>query len=527
MTAPTSDTEIKEWYEAHRGRAMNAMLDRLLEDGRLPPYQLQRILNGELSGLMLGSYRILDELGEGGFGKVYKAVHTIMRRVVALKVIAPKWVEDAEVRAWFLREVVGMTRLAHPNIAVAYDANQEGDTLFLSMEYVEGTTLEHYVTARGPLPVPFACEVILQVACALEYTHGRGVVHRDIKPSNLLLAGMGTDSGPPMIGPETSTALVKVIDFGLARLYPPGTPNGSTLIKDNRVVGTPEFMAPEQAWDSHQVDIRSDLYSLGCTFYFALTGRVPFPCATVIEAIAQHLQGVAEPVSKLCPDLSPIVHRLMAKKPEQRFQTPSQLVQSLNCALRNCYREQIVLTSFLPRRSAHPDPVDETPTVPSRVQAERMDPDPPASAPEPNPPVPAPAVPENKVRTLWKHWLAIVSRVVQGGSPSWTEPEYKALHKALLVALRTQCSSAAHPRGPLYAKLENLVEPWLTLRSVADLDRETLGGLWGTCQHLDADLSPPSGLGSRRWFIALCLMVGLSTVLGLVVVLLECLGRMM
>ena len=278
---------------------MRSLSAQLVDDGWLTPYQLRRISEGETRGLILGQYRVLDELGEGGFGKVYKAVHRLMNRVAALKVIAPKWVQNRGARDLLLREVVATTRLTHPNIAMAYDANETDDILWFAMEYVAGMNLHHFVETRGPLPIPLACGIIHQVVRALQYAHEHGMVHRDIKPANLLIPESPSDSEHALSLLGSPLAPVKVVDFGLARLLPTASQPLFTLCQEGVLLGTPSYISPEQARNGHLVDIRADLYSLGCTFYFALTGRDPFKGVTTVQIIAQQLEQEAEPLSKL------------------------------------------------------------------------------------------------------------------------------------------------------------------------------------------------------------------------------------
>src|SRR5262249_21557893 len=211
----------------------------------------------------------------------------------------------------------------HPNVAIAHDADQEGDTHFFVMEYIEGEDLSRLVKRSGALPVGRACDYIRQAALGLQHAHERGLVHRDIKPSNLMLTKA---QGLQPLG------LVKVLDLGLALLSLPGE-EGDALTREGSVMGTPDFMAPEQASDSHGVDIRSDLYSLGCTLYFLLTARVPFPGGSPLDKLVRHVSEEPAPVQSLRGDLPPelaaIVGRLMAKSPADRFQSPIELANAL------------------------------------------------------------------------------------------------------------------------------------------------------------------------------------------------------
>jgi serine/threonine-protein kinase len=232
-------------------------------------------------------------------------------------------------RELFLREARAVARLIHPNIVTAFDANQEGDRHYLVLEYVGGPNLDQLVRERGPLPVGQACDFVRQVALGLQHAHQLGMVHRDIKPANLLLQQGSPGNG----GPEH---VVKISDFGLARLNEAGQGDdalGTIATRENTVMGTQDYLSPEQARDLHRTDIRSDLYSLGCTFYYLLTGRVPFPGETTLEKLIRHGTEEPVPVERLRPGVPAavvaVVRKLMAKRPEDRFQTPAELADAL------------------------------------------------------------------------------------------------------------------------------------------------------------------------------------------------------
>jgi serine/threonine protein kinase len=223
----------------------------------------------------------------------------------------------------FLREVQATAQLSHPNVIHAYDADAVNDTLFLVMEFVEGTDLAKLVKKQGPLPVAQACRYISQAARGLEHAYQRGLIHRDIKPHNLLLSREG---------------FVKVLDLGLVRLREAAREPGCSMTGSDCVMGTPDYIAPEQARDSHAADTRADLYSLGCTLYFLLSGRVPFPGGSLTEKLLRHNLDEPTPVEKLRPEVpaavAAMVAKLMAKKPGDRYQTPTEAVAALT-ALEN------------------------------------------------------------------------------------------------------------------------------------------------------------------------------------------------
>ena len=268
-------------------------------------------------------YETLEWLGAGGMGTVFKARHRLMDRIVALKVMNPKLLADPVAVARFQREVKAAAQLAHPHIVTAYDAEQVGDLHFMAMEYVEGQTLADVVDQRGTLPVHLACDYVRQAALGLQCAHERGTVHRDIKPQNLVL---------------TPTGHVKVFDFGLARFVsesgePAGSGTPGTETAFGKLMGSPDYMAPEQAKDAHSADIRADIYSLGCTLYHLLAGLPPFPGGSAVEKISAHLEKVPLAVARVRPGVPPgvqaVLDRMLAKDPAQRFQTPAEVAAAL------------------------------------------------------------------------------------------------------------------------------------------------------------------------------------------------------
>jgi eukaryotic-like serine/threonine-protein kinase len=298
----------------------------LQQQGWLTSYQVEHLLKGRASDLVLGSYLILDRLGSGASSQVFKARHQAMNRIVALKVIRPELLAhiDAEMLQRFDREVQAAGQLSHPNVVHAFDAGPAGATHFLAMEFVDGTDLARLVQASGPLPIGQAWDFIQQAACGLVHAHERGLIHRDIKPSNLLVAKA---HGEPSVG------MVKIVDFGLANLQLARGREGKPLTREGDVMGTADYMAPEQAIDPHAVDIRADLYSLGCTFYYLLAGKPPFVGGSFIQKVERHRWEEPPPIQQWRPDLPPqivgIVQRLLAKQPEDRYQTPTELMEAM------------------------------------------------------------------------------------------------------------------------------------------------------------------------------------------------------
>ena len=302
----------------------------LIDLGVITRFQAERLLAGRSGGFILGQYRILDEVGRGGMGRVFKAEHRTMGRLVAIKILAPEVLKSDRTKDIFFREVRALSQLVHPNIVAAYDANATSNRYYLVLEYVDGPNLDQLVRAEGPLAVARACEYVRQVALGLQCAHKQDMVHRDIKPANLLVQQRGVDGDSP--------GLVKISDFGLARLNHPDAPpevhRYSTIYAaENTVMGTPDYLAPEQSRSLHEADIRSDLYGLGCSFYYLLTGHVPFPGGTPITKLIRHNTIPAPLVSVMRPDVpqavEDIVSKLLAKSPDHRYQTPAELAEVL------------------------------------------------------------------------------------------------------------------------------------------------------------------------------------------------------
>ena len=304
--------EAKEAVEAH-------LADCPKCSGRLGPPETETPPPAPLQDH--SRYRILGQLGEGGMGVVYKAEHRVMGRTVALKVLTPGMTANATAIDRFRREVRIASRLTHPNIVTAYDADEAGGLHFLVMEFVEGESLDRLVARDGPLPVRAACEFVRQAAVGLQYAHAQGMIHRDIKPHNLMLARTGQ---------------IKILDFGLARLASGGgDPTSVTaleLTQSRAVLGTPDFLSPEQA-RSATLDVRSDLYSLGCTLYFLLVGRPPFggvgPFAKMIAHVREPVPDVTADRPGVPAGLGQVLDKLMAKLPEDRYQTALEVAEAL------------------------------------------------------------------------------------------------------------------------------------------------------------------------------------------------------
>jgi len=285
------------------------LIEWLVNQHKLTPYQAELLARGQKDGLVLGNYVILDKVGQGGMGTVFKARHRRMNRLVALKILPPGLSSVPEAIARFQREVEAVARLTHPHIAAAYDADEAGGVHFLVMEYVDGPNLANYIKQRGPLPISVAVRLMTQAARGLATAHAQGVVHRDIKPGNIMVNRQG---------------VLKILDMGLAQMR--GQDANLDLLSEvtqtGRVMGTVDYMAPEQARDAKNVDLRADIYSLGCTLYFLITGRAPAPVGSAAEKLLWHQTQVLPPLSssgsQSTPRLDALLAALLAKKPENR-----------------------------------------------------------------------------------------------------------------------------------------------------------------------------------------------------------------
>jgi serine/threonine-protein kinase len=311
----------------------------LVEIDWLTAYQLRLLLTGRWDDLTVGPYHVLDRLGEGGESEVFKAWDTQRGRLVALKVLRRTPSVRPESLPQFRGELQALTRLSHAHVIKTYTAHQAGDLHYFAMELAEGVDLDCYVRDNGPLPLAHACEYARQAAQGLQHAHQLGLVHRDIKPANLFLVHPPEPGSPERRGPEP---VVKIIDWGLARLKRPAPGrDASNRAADppaaepdkGGLVGTADYIAPEQAFDPGLVDSRADVYSLGCTLYFLLTGQPPFPGGSLMQKLIQH-QEADRPAARAAgadvpPELDEILRKMMARRPEDRYQIPLLVVNPL------------------------------------------------------------------------------------------------------------------------------------------------------------------------------------------------------
>jgi serine/threonine protein kinase/Leucine-rich repeat (LRR) protein len=289
---------------------------QLVQSKQLTKFQAQEIYQGRAKSLILGNYTILDKIGAGGMGQVFKAEHRRMHRVVAIKVLPRNVTKDAAAIARFQREVEAAAKLEHPNIVTAYDADEAGGVHFLVMQYVEGSDLSALVKKNGPVAVAKAVNYILQAARGLEFAHGEGVVHRDIKPANLLVDKKGT---------------VKILDMGLARISTgDDAATQAELTGTGAVLGTVDYMAPEQALSTKHADARADIYSLGCSLHYLIAGHAAYDGDTLIAKLLAHRE---KPIPSLGADVPPglqaVFDKMVAKKIEDRYQTMSEVVAAM------------------------------------------------------------------------------------------------------------------------------------------------------------------------------------------------------
>lgn len=289
----------------------------LVRQKLLTTYQAQQAYAGKAKALVLGNYVILDKLGQGGMGLVLKARHRQMNRLVALKILSPAIVKAPDALARFQREVQTAARLEHPNIVVAYDAGEAHGTHFFVMQFVDGCDLASLVKTDGPLHIDLALNYIQQAATGLGFAHQQGIIHRDIKPANLLLDQQGT---------------VKILDMGLARIEGDTSANAA-LTGTGVALGTVDYMAPEQALDAKSADARSDLYSLGMTLWFLLTGRPAYLGDSLTARLLAHANSPIPSLTAVRPDVPQAIEilfqRLVAKSPGERFQSTSDLLNAL------------------------------------------------------------------------------------------------------------------------------------------------------------------------------------------------------
>ena len=343
------------------------LAERLNGAGILTRYQYKKLQAGRAADLVFGPYLILDKIGEGGMGKVYRAMQLRMNRLVALKVVRPQLMANKTVLKRYEREAAAAAKLDHPNIVKLYDAELADGRYFLAMEYVEGLDLAKLVKQFGPLPYQEACEYVRQAALGLHHAHSQSLIHRDIKPSNLLVYGERALPG------TNGKAALKILDMGLVRSILDEDDGQPDLTRDGTVVGTPDYMSPEQAKNSSTVTPQADIYSLGCTLYYLITGKAPYPDGTPVEKLIKHQLDPFPDVRKLVPSVPAALARVLADMTAKRVsdRTPTAAAVALAIAPYTPNGDQFDL--FAPstgaaaggsQRSARYEAVDFAPATP-------------------------------------------------------------------------------------------------------------------------------------------------------------------
>lgn len=304
-------------HAAGRKVSLDELSDHLIEFGVITPWQSEKLQSGKYKGYFLGKYKLLGHLGTGGMSSVYLGEHTITAQKRALKVLPRKKVDDKSYFDRFYREGRAAASLNDPNVVRIYDICGEGNTHYMVMEYVQGKDLYEVVNDGGPLDYDMALDVTVQAAKGLQHAHDMKLVHRDVKPANLLVTENGT---------------VKILDLGLALLTE--DEESLTVLHNERVMGTADYLAPEQAVNSHEVDHRADIYGLGCTLYFLLTGHPPFPKGSLAQRIAMHQTQEPVDITEDRPDCPPqivaLCQRMMKKSADERFQSCNDVIKAIS-----------------------------------------------------------------------------------------------------------------------------------------------------------------------------------------------------
>ncbi|WP_435011048.1 serine/threonine-protein kinase [Tundrisphaera lichenicola] len=501
----------------------------LVKQGLLTEWQSGKLLEGVQQGFFLGKHKLLRHVASGGMSSVYEAEHLLLHRRVALKVLPKNLVGESSYLERFYREARAVAQLNHPNIIRGFDVGQDGDHHYFAMEFVEGTNLQDLVDRSGPVPYRRAVEMIRQAALGLGHAHEAGLVHRDIKPGNLLLDRDGT---------------VKILDLGLVRSLPDDEDEEASLtrVHDESVLGTVDYLSPEQAIDSHDVDIRSDLYSLGCTLYFLLTGGPPYPKGTMAERLLAHQTKTPVPPSVLRPEipesLNRIVARMMARRPEARFQNPQEVSDLLGdwlfgevdpgkvrAAGKAPAPEIPVRTAPVARESAteSPDSViirrkrRTAASLPSAMARAKVVPEKSHGRLRVRPKIPA----NSAFQECWIRWAKVFEVVAARREPRlpFGEASYHLIHENLLIACREGAESSDAQTLEFLELVEDFVAPWLNLDSLRSIVRsEMKASLVARYREFDRIVRPHRELSPQgRLLLRVCASLVVVITIGSVV----------
>lgn len=420
-------TEFLHRRQAGRGLSADpqAAAGEMVADGLITNFQAEQFLLGKWRGFTVGKYKLLERVGVGGMGQVFLCEHMFIKRRVAVKVLPPAKAEQPAALGRFYREARAAGSLEHPNIVRTFDIDQDGDLHYIVMEYVDGSNLLDLVKRFGPMEIGRAVHYIRQIAGGLEYAFQSGIIHRDIKPGNMLVDRQGT---------------AKLLDMGLARFYQDQTDMLTVKYDDKIVLGTADYVAPEQVANSHAVDVRADIYSLGASLYFLLAGHPPFPTGTVSQKLLWHRTKDPTPIRQLRPEvpdgLAAIVARMMNKDRCARPQTPAEVAAALE--------------PWAPA-AVPPPAAEEMPSL-SPAAADGLEPTAPARPPEPvvdltrpAPPRPSPFGPPTAV--VFEPTAAAVALKEQTPVPAPpTRSILEAVHtRPAPAAVPSDRPEAAHP----------------------------------------------------------------------------------
>jgi serine/threonine protein kinase len=291
------------------------MTQKMVEDGLITKFQAKHLLRGRYRNFFIGKFKVLEPLGSGGMSQVYLCEHAVMKHRVAMKLLPAKGGDDKSAVSRFLREARAAAAVNHPNVVRAHDFDlAEGKFYYLVMEFVDGINLHDLVKKIGPLKPELAANYITQATSGLQHISECGLVHRDLKPSNLLV---------------DQTGLVRILDLGLARFTNDDQDNLTRQLQGKSILGTADFLAPEQAIQADKIDVRADIYSLGATLYFLLSGRAPFEQQSVTQKLLAHQLREPDPLTEVPAELAAVVSKMMKKSPADRYQTPADVMAAL------------------------------------------------------------------------------------------------------------------------------------------------------------------------------------------------------